>query len=164
MAFKDEATPYRAGGYDPKAAEEFYAKRWALKFGRIAQLVGILGGWGIGLLRDRYEYGGIGSPGNKWEQNMPMRAKQILAICTRLGTTANKIGQALSIRGDILPAPYVKELRSANPPPKQRTSSLNRCTHSSTDTALLTCGVGWVGFAGAQRAAGPCEAISDGDS
>jgi predicted unusual protein kinase regulating ubiquinone biosynthesis (AarF/ABC1/UbiB family) len=107
---KDDATPYRAGGYDPKAAEQFYAKRWVLKFGRTAQLIGILGGWGIGVLRDKYEFGGIGAPGNMWEKNMPMRAKQILNICTRLGTTAIKIGQSLSIRGDILPAPYVKEL------------------------------------------------------
>jgi len=110
VAVKDEATPYRAGGYDPKAAEIFYNKRWALKYGRTAQLIGVLGGWGVGVLRDKYEFGGIGAPGNKWDTNMPMRAKQILNICTRLGTTAIKIGQALSIRGDILPAPYVKEL------------------------------------------------------
>ena len=110
VAQLDDETPYRAGGYDPKAAERFYAKRWALKFGRTAQLIGILGGWGIGLLRDRYEYGGIGKPNNKWQENMPMRAKQILNICTRLGTAAIKIGQSLSIRGDILPGPYVKEL------------------------------------------------------
>jgi len=110
VAYKDDATPYRAGGYDPKAAERFYAKRWALKWARSAQLISVLGGWSIGVLRDKYEYGGIGGKGNKWEENMPMRAKQILNICTRLGTTAIKIGQALSIRGDILPAPYVKEL------------------------------------------------------
>jgi hypothetical protein len=108
--YKDDAKPYRAGEYDPKAAEQFYAKRWVLKIGRTAQLIGILGGWGIGVLRDKYEYGGIGAKGNMWEKNMPMRAKQILNICTRLGTTAIKIGQSLSIRGDILPAPYVKEL------------------------------------------------------
>ena len=110
VAYKDDETPYAPGRYDPKAAERFYAKRWALKFGRTAQLIGILGGWSIGVLRDKYEYGGIGGKGNKWDENMPMRAKQILNICTRLGTTAIKIGQALSIRGDILPAPYVKEL------------------------------------------------------
>jgi aarF domain-containing kinase len=110
VAYTDDATPYAPGRYDPKAAERFYAKRWALKFGRTAQLIGILGGWSIGVLRDKYEYGGIGGKGNKWDENMPMRAKQILNICTRLGTTAIKIGQALSIRGDILPAPYVKEL------------------------------------------------------
>ena len=63
------------------------------------------GPWGVGLARDKWENGGA-----NWERNQPMRAKQILKICTRLGTTAIKIGQALSIRGDLLPAPYVKEL------------------------------------------------------
>ena len=49
VALRDEgAVPYRAGEYDPAAAEKFYAKRWALKYGRIAQLIGILGGWVIG--------------------------------------------------------------------------------------------------------------------
>ncbi|EKX41853.1 hypothetical protein GUITHDRAFT_51468, partial [Guillardia theta CCMP2712] len=96
--------------YDPAAADRYFNKRWVLKYGRAVQLAYILGGWGIGLLRDRYEYGGIGGRGNKWEKNMPMRAKQLLGLTQRLGTTAIKIGQALSIRGDILPAPYVKEL------------------------------------------------------
>eukprot|EP00286_Rhodomonas_abbreviata_P019417 CAMPEP_0181298536 /NCGR_PEP_ID=MMETSP1101-20121128/5836_1 /TAXON_ID=46948 /ORGANISM="Rhodomonas abbreviata, Strain Caron Lab Isolate" /LENGTH=964 /DNA_ID=CAMNT_0023403567 /DNA_START=29 /DNA_END=2920 /DNA_ORIENTATION=+ len=105
IAFKDDEVPYKAGQYDPIKAEKFFAKRWAIKYGRAVQLAQTLGGWGIGLARDKYEYGG-----KNWERNMPMRAKQILRICTKLGTTAIKIGQALSIRGDILPAPYVKEL------------------------------------------------------
>jgi aarF domain-containing kinase len=50
------------------------------------------------------------NPGKNWEKNMPMRAKQLLKICTRLGTTAIKLGQAVSIRTDLLPAPYVQEL------------------------------------------------------
>ena len=63
-------------------------------------------GWGVGVARDKYEYGGA-----NWEKNMPMRAKQILAIIYRLGTTAIKVGQALSVREDLIPAPYVAELR-----------------------------------------------------
>lgn len=105
ISWYDTEVPYKAGQYDPIKAEKFFAKRWALKYGRAVQLTQTLGGWGIGLLRDKYEYGG-----KNWQKNMPMRAKQILQICTKLGTTAIKIGQALSIRGDLLPAPYVAEL------------------------------------------------------
>eukprot|EP00290_Baffinella_frigidus_P005153 CAMPEP_0180133642 /NCGR_PEP_ID=MMETSP0986-20121125/9659_1 /TAXON_ID=697907 /ORGANISM="non described non described, Strain CCMP2293" /LENGTH=1057 /DNA_ID=CAMNT_0022073793 /DNA_START=37 /DNA_END=3210 /DNA_ORIENTATION=+ len=101
----DDEVPYPAGGYDPVKADAYFQKRWFLKFGRSLQLLSSLGGWGIGLARDKYEFNGA-----NWQKNQPMRAKQILRICTKLGTTAIKIGQALSIRGDLLPAPYVKEL------------------------------------------------------
>jgi predicted unusual protein kinase regulating ubiquinone biosynthesis (AarF/ABC1/UbiB family) len=105
IAWKDEEVPYGPAQYDPVKAEAYYSKRWATKFGRGMQLLYNLGGWGIGVLRDKYEFGGA-----NWQKNMPMRAKQILKICTKLGTTSIKIGQALSIRTDLLPEPYVKEL------------------------------------------------------
>lgn len=57
------------------------------------------------MARDKLEFGG-----RNWQRNMPRRARDLLSITTRLGTTAIKIGQALSIRQDLLPAPYVQEL------------------------------------------------------
>ena len=58
IAWKDDEVPYGPGEYDPKKAEVYYKKRWAKLTGRGLQLGFILGGWGIGVLRDKYEYGG----------------------------------------------------------------------------------------------------------
>lgn len=38
------------------------------------------------------------------------RSDELLGVVTRLGTTAIKVGQALSIRGDLVPAAYVAGL------------------------------------------------------
>jgi predicted unusual protein kinase regulating ubiquinone biosynthesis (AarF/ABC1/UbiB family) len=78
------------------------------------------------LARDKWENGGA-----NWERNQPMRAKQILKICTRLGTTAIKIGQALSIRGDLLPGPYVKELSELQDKARARRRAASRSVVSS---------------------------------
>ena len=106
---REEELPYPGKTYDPAAADRYFNKRWVLKYGRAVQLAYILGGWGIGLLRDRYEFGGIGGRGNKWEKNMPMRAKQLLGLTQRLGTTAIKIGQVCP----LFPPPSCSRSRSS---------------------------------------------------
>ena len=41
----------------------------------------------------------------------PRRAKEALVLCELLGPTFIKLGQALSIRTDLIPAAYALELR-----------------------------------------------------
>lgn len=48
--------------------------------------------------------------GRKYEKEK-LRASQLVELITRLGPTAIKIGQALSIRPDILPVTYLEELQ-----------------------------------------------------
>ena len=45
------------------------------------------------------------------KRNEPARAKKALELCTALGPTFIKLGQALSIRTDLIPEAYALELR-----------------------------------------------------
>ena len=45
------------------------------------------------------------------EANEPERAKEALALCEELGPTFIKLGQALSIRTDLISEAYALELR-----------------------------------------------------
>mmetsp|Transcript_29999 Transcript_29999/g.73864 ORF Transcript_29999/g.73864 Transcript_29999/m.73864 type:complete len:1055 (+) Transcript_29999:13-3177(+) len=105
IVLKDDEVPYGPGDYDPVRAERYFNKRWGAQVFRQIQILTIVSGVVCGLIGDKFLDGG-----KNWKTNMPARAKECLKICTRLGTTAIKLGQALSIRTDLLPEPYVREL------------------------------------------------------
>jgi hypothetical protein len=105
--------PYTAGPqtYDPRLADEFYAARPLLVGGRLARLGALTFAFNLKLLLDFLSYKAKGSPeGQPWP-NEAARAKEALALSTKLGPTFIKLSQAISIRTDLIPEAYALELR-----------------------------------------------------
>lgn len=98
------AAPYREGFYDPKAGDRFFALRPWLPLGRLFALTSLTGGFVLGVLTDKW------SGREEDEATIARRSQQLLELVSQLGPTFIKVGQALSIRQDLLPAPYVRGL------------------------------------------------------
>ena len=107
--------PFQPGTntYSPKASEEFYKKRPLMVFKRIIKLSLLTGAFNAGLLFDWLILGKLLKDDEyKALRNAePRRAKEALKLCEELGPTFIKLGQALSIRTDLIPTPYALELR-----------------------------------------------------
>ena len=107
--------PYPAGSttYDPNAASDFYASRPLMVLKRILRLSVLTGAFNIGLLYDWLILGKLfkDEEYTMLKRNEPRRAREALLLCTKLGPTFIKLGQALSIRTDIVPEAYALELR-----------------------------------------------------
>lgn len=98
-------TPYDVGStsYDVSKAEKFYNERPLLVISRLMQLALLTSAFNIKLLLDwRFD---------NLEKNQKQRAKEALVLSTQLGPTFIKLGQALSIRTDLIPEAYALELR-----------------------------------------------------
>ena len=98
-------SPYDAGTktYSVEEAERFYGARPLFVLRRLLKLASITGAFNLKLLFD-------------WrtaqvEKNQAERAKEALTLATQLGPTFIKLGQALSIRTDLIPEAYALELR-----------------------------------------------------
>ena len=103
--------PYPQGVYDPEAAAEYYASRPFPVVARAWELASNTLSLGANLLLDR-QFGNL-------ESNADQRADELTRTLTRLGPTFIKIGQALSIRADLLSPPYLRaltELQDQVPP------------------------------------------------
>ena len=110
-AMVSEDVPYREGEYSPSAAAAFFGQRPLAVAARAAELVQLSGGFVLSLLADKAL--------KREEENVGERSQQLLELVTKLGPAFIKVGQALSIRQDLLPAPYVArlvELQDAVPP------------------------------------------------
>ncbi len=92
-----------ASSYDPAAAASFYAKRPLRVLERALVLAQLTGGFNLRLLLD-WRLGRL-------EQNEAQRAREALELVEQLGPTFIKLGQALSIRTDLIPEAYALELR-----------------------------------------------------
>jgi ABC1 atypical kinase-like domain len=99
--------------YNPVAMSDFYAKRPLMVFKRILRLTFLTGAFNTGLLFDWLVLGKLlGDEEYMALRNAePRRAKDALVLCQQLGPTFIKLGQALSIRTDLIPASYALELR-----------------------------------------------------
>jgi len=78
---------------------------------RFAQLTQLSGGFAFNLILDKLL--------KREEDVVEERSQQLLELVTKLGPTFIKVGQLLSIRTDLLPAPYVAglaQLQDAVPP------------------------------------------------
>lgn len=106
-----KATPYPDGKYDPDtAAAYFQARPWSVTW-RATELSSSTVGFAASLLLDLQT--------GSWEANSPKRAQQLVQLLTDLGPTFIKIGQALSIRADLLSPAYLEaltELQDRVPP------------------------------------------------
>lgn len=94
--------PYAEACYDPAAAEAYFGARPLQALGRLSELARVGAGFIVNVVVDKK----LGREEAMAEQ----RSDELLGVVTRLGTTAIKVGQALSIRGDLVPAAYVAGL------------------------------------------------------
>ena len=97
--------------YNVKKADDYYRRRPLVVSQRIFKLVSLTGAFAAKLILD-WRTGSL-------EKNEALRAKEALDITTQLGPTFVKLGQALSIRSDILSPAYateLKKLQDAVPP------------------------------------------------
>ena len=112
---KFEDAPYEPGTstYSPEKAEAFYRSQPLVVAKRILKLVFLTGTFNTGLLFDWLILGKLlkDEEYTALRKNEPRRAKVALGLCEKLGPTFIKLGQALSIRTDLVPEAYALELR-----------------------------------------------------
>ena len=98
-------SPYDAGTktYSVETAERFYSGKPFFVLRRLLKLASITGAFNLKVFID-WRTGNV-------EKNEKERAKEALVLATQLGPTFIKLGQALSIRTDLIPEAYALELR-----------------------------------------------------
>jgi ABC1 atypical kinase-like domain len=94
--------PYPRGVYDPVAAQAYYRKHKILTAQRILELLRLSNRFLLNLAVDKYVF--------PKRQQQHQRAQELLALITELGPTAIKVGQALSVRPDLVPPEYASAL------------------------------------------------------
>lgn len=129
--------------YSPQKSDAFYAGRPLMVIQRLLQLGLISGSFSVGLLWDWLVLGKLlkDDEYTALKRNEPKRAKASLRLCERLGPTFIKLGQALSIRQDLIPEAYANELRAlqdAVPPfSNDRAYSILRNEYGVEDLSLI---------------------------
>lgn len=105
VSLSAKSDPYEGGPaiYNVEGADEFYRKRPWLVIGRMLKILFLASGFNVNLLLD-WRSGSL-------EKNEKERAKQALNVLSKLGPTFVKLGQALSIRTDIISETYANELK-----------------------------------------------------
>jgi len=101
--FRQGMEPYARGNYDPVQAKAYYSRHKLLVFQRAAQVFRLSNTFFAEILFDKYIL-------KDESKNRTQRAQELLTLVTKLGPTAIKIGQALSVRPDLIPAEYAKSL------------------------------------------------------
>ena len=94
--------PYREGEYDPAAADAFFRQRPMAVLRRVVQLTRLSGGFVFAVILDKVL--------KREERMTEQRSQALLDLVTKLGPAFIKLGQALSIRTDLVPAAYVAGL------------------------------------------------------
>jgi len=103
--YRDGLEPYPRGQYDPMKAKEYYAKHPKVVIQRFLEITRLSNRFLLGLLLDKYVF--------RNEAKMrPQRADELVDLINKLGPTAVKVGQALSVRSDLLPDEYIQALSS----------------------------------------------------
>jgi len=102
--FREGYEPYPRGEYDPNVAREYYSKRPMVVIQRFLQLVRIGYKWIFRYLYERFIYK------NDSKESQQQCAEEVLEIIQKVGPTAIKVGQALSVRPDIIPEVYTQTL------------------------------------------------------
>jgi hypothetical protein len=112
---KNDQSPYPPGTatYNPTIAAEFFGKRPLLVLQRILRLAFLTSRFNTGILFDWLILGKLlkDEEYTALKKNEPARAVEALSLCTQLGPTFIKLGQALSIRTDLIPEAYALQLR-----------------------------------------------------
>lgn len=112
----DKNLPFQPGAdtYSPEKAEAFYGARKFMVLKRVLQLASLTSSFTTGILFDWLILGKLlkDDEYKALARNEPRRAKAALRLCEQLGPTFIKLGQALSIRTDLIPEAYSLELRA----------------------------------------------------
>jgi len=95
--------PYLRGQYDPTLARQFYSRKPLLVLRRSLQLFRLSNKFLFNILFDKYIL-------RDQEKNIDKRAVELLELIQKIGPTAIKVGQALSVRSDLIPAAYAEAL------------------------------------------------------
>jgi predicted unusual protein kinase regulating ubiquinone biosynthesis (AarF/ABC1/UbiB family) len=110
-AAEGDEEPIQLQNYDPDAIYAHFKKRPLVLLKRGLRSGSLLGGFGFSLWLDRKMLG-EDPPEKKKAAVDAKRAIQLRDLLISLGPTYVKLGQVLSSRQDLLPAPYIKELRT----------------------------------------------------
>lgn len=95
--------PYLRGQYDPDLARQYYSRRPLLVIRRALQLFRLSNNFLFSLLFDKYVL-------RDTERNVDKRANDLLELIQKIGPTAIKVGQALSVRSDLISEAYANKL------------------------------------------------------
>lgn len=101
--FREGFEPYPRGEYDPIQARVYYGNHPILVIQRALQLLRISNKFVFNILLDKYIF-------RNEESQRPKRAEELLQLINKAGPTAIKVGQALSVRPDLIPAEYADSL------------------------------------------------------
>ena len=101
--FRNGYEPYQRGNYDPIRAKEFYSKHPKIVIQRALQLFRLSYTFIFNILVDKYVR-------QNEEENRQQRADELLELIQQAGPTAIKVGQALSVRPDLIPLEYADTL------------------------------------------------------
>jgi predicted unusual protein kinase regulating ubiquinone biosynthesis (AarF/ABC1/UbiB family) len=104
--------PYSRGNYDPIQARAYYARHNFLVLQRVLELLRLSNRFLLNLAVDKYIW-------RDEERMRNRRAQELLELITQLGPTAIKVGQALSVRPDLIAPEYasaVATLQDRVPP------------------------------------------------
>jgi predicted unusual protein kinase regulating ubiquinone biosynthesis (AarF/ABC1/UbiB family) len=101
--FRSGMEPYVRGNYDPIQAKAYYSKHPFLVMQRFLQVLRLSNQVVFDFLVDKYIF-------KDEEQQRSRRAEEVLVLITNLGPTAIKVGQALSVRPDLIPEEYANAL------------------------------------------------------
>jgi len=112
----DKDLPFQPGAdtYSPEKADIFYGKRQFMVIKRVLQLASLTSSFTSGIVFDWLVLGKLfkDEEYTALKRAEPRRAKIALQLCEQLGPTFIKLGQALSIRTDLVPEAYALELRA----------------------------------------------------
>merc|ERR1719199_1900861 len=137
--------PYEPGTstYSPKVADAFFRERPLLVLKRLCSLSYLTASFTSGILFDWLVLGKLfkDTEYKALKAAEPRRAKEALVLCEQLGPTFIKLGQALSIRTDLVPEAYALELRQlqdAVPPfPSEEAFAVMKRELGLNDTAQV---------------------------
>lgn len=101
--FREGYEPYPRGDYDPIQARVYYSKHPLLVIQRALQLLRISNNYIFNYLLDKYVF-------RDEERQRSKRAQELLTLINKAGPTAIKVGQALSVRSDLIPQEYAETL------------------------------------------------------
>ena len=101
--FRQNAEPYLRGQYNPQQARSYYSQRPLLVLRRALQILRLSNTFIFNLLIDKYIF-------RNEERNKEQKGQDLLKLIQAIGPTAIKVGQALSVRSDLIPEYYASAL------------------------------------------------------
>jgi len=103
--YRENAEPYLRGQYDPLLAQSYYKSKPLLVIRRMAQMFRLSNTFLFNILVDKYIF-------RRDEDDLinQKRAQELLVLIQEIGPTAIKVGQALSVRQDLINESYAKAL------------------------------------------------------